>query len=195
MSKAILVMGPPGSGKGTQANFITHMIGARQYDTGSRLRGLVAAGELDPEQIDDGVLVTPDLVREIVKKDLQQFIDKNESIILSGSPRSITEAFGNEKQEGLIPFLERAYGKDNVLVFVLDITVEEAIDRNAKRTDGRSDDTPEVIRKRFEEQYGEKVTETLGAMKDRGYKIIDIDGMPSADRVSQKIKEHLDELR
>jgi len=73
----------------------------------------------------------------------------------------------------------------------LDITLEEAIDRNTKRTDGRSDDTPEVIKRRFEEQYGKKVTETIAAMEKRGYKVVKIDGMPDPDTVFASVKTHL----
>jgi len=192
MAKAIMVMGPPGSGKGTQAQFVADTIGATHYDTGARLRELIAAGKVPDSNYNQGKLVDPFVVAKIVIDDVRPLAEKGESVVFSGSPRSLEEAFGDETHSGLIPLLEEIYGKENIMGFILNISVEEAIERNSKREGGRIDDDPQIIKRRYEEQYLQKVAPTIEEMRKQGFKIIDIDGMPAPDVVSTSIKSQLD---
>ncbi|MDZ4231513.1 MAG: nucleoside monophosphate kinase [Patescibacteria group bacterium] len=192
MPKAIMVMGPPGSGKGTQAQFIADTIGATHYDTGARLRELIAAGEVPDGNYNTGKLVDPFFVAKTVIGDITALVQKGESIVFSGSPRSLEEAFGDESHQGLIDLLGEQYGMEGVVVFLLNIPVEESIKRNTKR--GRDEtDSAQIIPIRYEEMYKQRIVPAVEEMRRRGYKIIEIDGMPALEAVSASIKPYLKE--
>ena len=195
MPKAIIVMGPPGAGKGTQAQFIAEHIGGVWYDTGAKIRERLAKGEiLDKEYVKEGYaagkLLDSNKTLNIVLEDIKEVFASKKSVVLSGSPRSINEAFGSG-QGGLMHMLEDTYGKENVLVFSIHIPIDESIKRNMKRKDGRNDDTPKTIKVRYQEQYKQSVVPTIEAMKIHGCKIIDVDGTPTPEKVFRSIKKHL----
>ncbi|MDD5710550.1 MAG: nucleoside monophosphate kinase [Candidatus Colwellbacteria bacterium] len=192
--KAIIVTGPPGAGKGTQATYIADELGLVHYDTGSKLRELIATGQIAEGGHFEGKLNDPAEVREIVKKDVLAIAKSGRGVVLSGSPRTLLEAFGDINNEGLVNLLERLYEKQNVIIFSIEISLEESIERNTKRGEGRFDDKEDVIRLRYKEQYEENIIPTIKVIEEAGFRVIHIDGAPSREEVFADIKKHLSEI-
>ena len=188
-------MGPPGAGKGTQAQLIAEHIGGVWYDTGAKIRERLARGEISDEEYAkrgyaSGKLFDPNKTLNMVLGDIKEVFASKRSVVLSGSPRSINEAFGSG-QGGLMHMLEDTYGKENVLIFAIHIPIDESLKRNVGRKDGRKDDSLETIKVRYEEQYEQSVLPTIEAMKIHGCKVIDVDGMPSPEKIFKNIKKDL----
>ncbi|KKU19002.1 MAG: Adenylate kinase [Parcubacteria group bacterium GW2011_GWA1_47_11] len=194
MSRAIIITGPPGSGKGTQAKLVAEYIGGVWYDTGAKIRERLARGEvLDKGYVEGyavGKLLDPNKTLKMVLGDIKEVFASQKSVVLSSSPKSTIEAFGSG-DDGLMHMLRDTYGMENILIFRIHIPLEESIKRNMKREDGRVDDTPETIKSRYEDQYGKSVAPTIEAIKAQGYNVIDIDGIPSPEEVFESIKQHL----
>ena len=138
---AIIIYGPPGSGKGTQANLLAWNRGFIHFDTGRFCEQVVhdPAKTNDPviqrERIlfDTGVLMTPSFVFKVVREKTAAIAQAGMSIVYSGSPRTMYETFGDGAAEGLIALLAREYGKQNIHIFALEIKPEDAIARNKER--------------------------------------------------------------
>lgn len=143
-----MIMGPQGSGKGTQAELIAKKLDLFHFDTGQYLRVIL----YDPASKNDkiiqrerklneaGMLSTPSWVLKIVIQAVEEMAVLKKGIVFSGSPRTFYEAFGynqNEKpkkaQSGLFAILEKYYGRKNVFVFALDIPLKESIKRISAR--------------------------------------------------------------
>lgn len=222
MKKVAIIYGPPGAGKGTQANLLASALGFIHFDTGRYLEQLVN----DPEQqsdpiiqrekanFDAGKLCTPEWVLKIVREKVSHLSNAGFSLAFSGSPRTVFEAFGDEQNESLLSLFEKEFGKENILVFLLNVAPETSILRNSRRLicsvcgtvlltnsysgqtcpicDGalrrRSLDVPEVIRVRLQE-YKERTEPIVQGMRERGYTIQEIDGEPSPFQVFEKIKK------
>ncbi len=140
-------MGPQGSGKGTQAELIAKKFDLFHFDSGSYLRSVL----YDPASKNDkiiqrerklneaGALNTPSWILKIFSQIVKKTAILKKGIVLSGSPRSLYEAFGYNQGEnpknktGLMDVLSKSYGKENVFTFVLDIPLKESL----KRTSGR----------------------------------------------------------
>jgi adenylate kinase len=144
----ILLLGPQGSGKGTQAKRISEAYGIPHIATGDILRAAIAAATelgLKVKPIyDRGDLVPDDLMIELIRERLAQN-DTESGFVLDGFPRTMAQA------EALDPML-REIVKELDVVFVLQLTDEHCIERLLKRArlEGRVDDTPEAIEKRLE---------------------------------------------
>lgn len=139
----IVLLGPPGAGKGTQAVKIAEKLGVPQISTGDLFRHNIGAGTpLGVEAkkyLDAGDLVPASLTNALVNGSLNE-PDVAEGFILDGFPRTVEQA------EALHDMLERRNLKlDAVLEFR--VPEEELVSRLAGR--GRADDTEEVIRNRF----------------------------------------------
>jgi adenylate kinase len=144
----ILLLGPQGSGKGTQAKRISAEYGIPHIATGDMLRATIAAGTPLGERVrpilDRGELVPDDLMIELIRDRLDE-PDAQNGFILDGFPRTIVQA------EALDATL-REIGRELTVVFELQIPDEVCIERLLKRAveEGRPDDTPEAIRRRLE---------------------------------------------
>ena len=144
----ILLLGPQGSGKGTQAKRISEEYGIPHIATGDMLRAAMAAGTELGRKVkpiyDTGQLVPDDLMIELIRERLAQD-DTENGFVLDGFPRNMAQA------EALDPML-REIGKELTVVFVLQLPDEVCIERLTKRAqlEGRVDDTPEAIAKRLE---------------------------------------------
>ena len=144
----VLLLGPQGSGKGTQAKLISDASGIPHIATGDILRAAMAEGTDLGRRVkpiyDSGQLVPDDLMIGIIRERLA--VDDTENgFILDGFPRTLAQA------EALDAML-REIGKELTVVFVLQLPEPVAIERLTKRAqlEGRVDDTPEAIHKRLE---------------------------------------------
>ena len=145
----VLLLGPQGSGKGTQAKLISTTYGIPQVATGDMIREIkeldTELGRRVKEIYDRGELVDDATIIELIESRLDRG-DTIPGFILDGFPRNIAQA---EALDELLARLRR----DLDVVFELQIPGREVlIERIAKRAaeEGRSDDTPDAIRKRLE---------------------------------------------
>ena len=144
----ILLLGPQGSGKGTQAKRISEAYGIPHIASGDMLRAAMAAetelGRRVKPIYDRGDLVPDELMIELIRERLGQD-DTENGFALDGFPRTLRQA------EALDPML-REIGKELTVVFVLQLPDGVCIERLTKRAqlEGRVDDTPEAIAKRLE---------------------------------------------
>lgn len=135
MKKVIILYGPPGSGKGTQANLLASKFDVVHFDTGKFMEALVhdPAKQKDPvikrerKLFDSGILMSPEFVLKTVKAESERLHEADYGIVFSGSPRTMYEA------EGLMPVLMKLYGKNNIHVFILEAPAALSIKRNSNR--------------------------------------------------------------
>ncbi len=141
MKKAFIIYGPPGAGKGTQANLLAARFGLYHLDTGKYIEHLVHDPQYknDPEIkrerviFDSGALCTPTWVLDVTKQHVARLSKAEFGVVFSGSPRTMYEAFGDSKHKGLIKVLEEKYGKENLVFLYLKIDPQESIARNSRR--------------------------------------------------------------
>src|SRR3989344_1685941 len=223
MPKAIAIYGPPGSGKGTHANLLAWTKNYIHFDTGKVLEQFLNDPEnlKDPEikkekeNFDAGILVKPEFVLKLTAEKTKEIGESGFSIVFSGSPRTMFEAFGDDKNVGLVAVLEKLYGKENIQFIFLKIDPQIAIKRNANRkvcslcstailyNDSthhhtecplcgaklrtRAVDNPEVLQTRIKE-YEERTKPIIDELRKRGYTINEIDGTPMPYVVFEQLK-------
>lgn len=140
--RVIILLGPPGSGKGTQAELLAEKLGFYYLETSKVLEEkfnkakkgdfIEVKGKnyyLDKEKKlwETGILCSPPLVGYVVRQKIKELAEKRESLILAGSPRTLPE--GKE----VIPLLKDLYGIENIKVILLKLSVEQTIFRNSHR--------------------------------------------------------------
>jgi len=144
----ILLMGPPGAGKGTQGALLADRLGIPRFATGDLLRDAVKRGTPLGQQakavMESGRLVSDDIILGVVREEVAK-PGATQGVILDGVVRTIPQAEGVDR---LLAALGRSI--DHVVVF--DVTDEEILDRLSKRraTEGRADDDPDAVRTRLE---------------------------------------------
>lgn len=143
MKKALIIMGPPGSGKGTQANLLAEKYGIFHLDTGRFLESLVHNPDYQNdeevvrqrENFDTGKLLDPAFFLKHVTKQIHLISQGGGGIVFSGSPRTHQEAFeGSPTDPALMDTLTQQYGKENILIFSLRVPDEVSLERNSSRT-------------------------------------------------------------
>lgn len=140
---AVIIYGPPGSGKGTQAKLLSEKLNFFHFDTGDFLRNIfygsmkidVNKKEFEKEKKlnESGKLNTTSWILKIVSDKVKSIPELGHSVILSGSPRTLYEAFGDKTNNGLFHLLTEKYGKKNIFNLVLEIPERESIKRNSHR--------------------------------------------------------------
>lgn len=138
----VIIIGPPGAGKGTQAELLAGKLDLYYFETSRVLEESWANAkrndyvEVNGEKFfllgekklfDDGFLCSPPFVSFIVKKKIKELADSNKNIVIAGSPRTLYEG----KQ--IMPLMVNLYGADNILILELKISDKESIWRNTRR--------------------------------------------------------------
>jgi adenylate kinase len=180
----IVLLGAPGSGKGTQAALLVEELGLPHISTGELLRSAAKSGsELGTQAkavMDRGELVSDDIMLGLIEERLSQ-PDAEAGFILDGYPRNLAQA------RALDVVLERLQQPvDEALQ--IDIDVEMVISRIARRAaeEGRSDDTEEVVRNRMK-VYSEQTAPVVDYYAHKGL-LSRVLGEGSIDEVFQRLK-------
>lgn len=176
----LILTGPPGAGKGTQAQRLVERCRIPQISTGDMLRAAVASGsELGRKVkaiLDAGELVSDQIVIELVRDRLGQ-ADAKRGFILDGFPRTSGQA------EALDRLLREA-GRDPVRVVCLEVAEDELIRRILSRGEGRADDNEETVRKRLDVYR----RDTQPMLDHYGDAVIRLDGIGSMDEIAARIE-------
>ncbi|MEO1242218.1 MAG: adenylate kinase [Pseudomonadota bacterium] len=185
----VILLGPPGAGKGTQAAHIVKEYGIPQLSTGDMLRAAVAAqtpvGKQAKAIMDAGNLVSDDIVAAIVEERIEED-DCAPGFLLDGFPRTVAQA------EMLDAMLEK---KGRALDFVIELRVDEdaLLDRlrnriaetKARGEEPRKDDNEETFKHRLN-VYQEQTAPLIPYYEKQG-KLAVLDGMGSVEAVSAEI--------
>jgi adenylate kinase len=221
--QALFIFGTPGSGKGTQANLLAWTRGFYHFDSGKELRGILKDPARQNEELiireralnEAGILNTPSWVLGMFKETATKICAAGMSLVYSGSPRTLFEAFGDAETEGLIPFLKKSYGAENVRAVYLTIDPAVAAGRNVIRRTCtvcttpvlgdapvtscpicqgelkiRVDDTPEKYKVRYHE-YTTRTLPIVEELRRQGITIPEIDATQSPPAVHAAIVKHL----
>lgn len=179
----LVLLGAPGSGKGTQATRLKDALAVPHISTGDLLRAAVAAGTPLGVQakivMDRGELVSDDIVLGMLEERLTAG-DTGNGFILDGYPRNLIQAQALEK-------LLAKLGQPVDLAVLLDVDVELLISRLAGRAqaEGRSDDTPETVRNRLR-VYTEQTAPVID-FYDAAGKLTRIDGVGSMEDITARV--------
>lgn len=181
-----LIFGPPGSGKGTQAERIEREFRLTHLSTGDILRAEAKRGGELGEQVAKmakGELVPDDLVERIVENRLRE--EGSGDLLLDGFPRTVEQA-------QVLDSMLAADGRKIDLVLVLGVPEEELKRRLLHRADveNRLDDTPGAIVERLQE-YHELTMPVLDHYRRKGVRIVEIDAFGTVEDVFSRITEAL----
>ena len=185
----LLIMGPPGAGKGTQATQIAEQYSIPAISTGdifrANIKNKTELGRRVEAILGSGGYVPDEMTNEIVR-DRLTWDDAAGGWLLDGYPRTA----------GQVDFLDEVLKADGKAVdAVISLTVDEdaVVQRLLKRaqTDGRSDDTEEVIRER-QAIYRK---ETAPLLQTYGERVIEVDGTGAVDQVTSRLVTAIDGMR
>ena len=188
----LILFGPPGAGKGTQAKVLQEERGLVQLSTGDMLRAAVAAGtELGRKSnaiMDRGDLVPDDLVIGIIAERLEK-PDCATGVIFDGFPRTVAQAKA-------LDTMLAGHGRKIDAVIELKVDDEAMVGRMESRVRenpgaARADDTPETLRKRLK-VYRQNTEPLLDFYRGQG-KLVTVDGMAAIGDVSAAVRGVLDQ--
>jgi adenylate kinase len=183
----LIILGPQGAGKGTQAAVVAEKFGIPHISTGDIFRGNIAdqtpLGLEAKKYTDAGELVPDDVTNAMVKKRLEE-IDAAGGFLLDGYPRTAAQS------QVLDDFLS-ARGERLDAVIELAVQESQLLERLAKRAaeQGRTDDTDEAIRRRLD-IYRESTAPLIDYYREQGL-LRTVDGIGSVDDVSARILDAL----
>ncbi len=186
----VLLLGPQGAGKGTQASRISAEYGIPHIASGEILRAEMQAGTELGRRVKDvydrGDLVSDDLMIELIRTRLGQ-PDTEAGFVLDGFPRTTVQA---EALDAMFNEIGRSFS----VVFALQIPDEVAFERLRKRAEieGRPDDTDEAIRRRLE-NYHRETEPLIEYYRVRG-NLVPIHGDRSENQVFAEIQSALEQV-
>ena len=179
----LILTGPPGAGKGTQAERLVRRLGIPQISTGGMLREAVASGSDLGQRVkaimDAGDLVGDDIVIDLVRERLARE-DCKSGFILDGFPRT-------REQAKVLDDLLHELGRGPVVVIALDVPDDELMRRILSRGEGRADDNEQTVRNRLD-VYRRETAPILDHYSDS---LAQIHGVGSVDDIERWILEAL----
>jgi len=180
----ILILGAPGSGKGTQGRLLAERLKLPKITTGDLIRSAMKDGTplgLEAKKFyDDGKLVPDSIILGMIKAELDR-PEANDGAILDGFPRTAAQA----------ELVDRTLAKRQQRlnhILLLDVTEDELVRRMSQRAqvEGRPDDTPEAIKTRLQ-VYQRDTAPLIAHYAERGI-VHRVPGTGSVDQISQEIK-------
>ena len=186
----LIIMGPPGAGKGTQAAYIAERFGIPAISTGDIFRRNVSEGTplgVEAKRYMDAGEYVPDEVTNAMVRDRIAEADAQPGFLLDGYPRTLAQV---QELDGMI----EQTGHELDAVVVLTVDQDEIVSRLLQRAqvEGRADDTEEVIRRR-QEVYAEQTEPLIGVYRERGI-LSEVDGMGEVDDVTRRLFAALDDV-
>ncbi len=184
------MLGPQGSGKGTQAKRIAEEYGIPHIATGDMLRAAIAQGTETGKKVEPilaaGELVPDELMIELIRERLQQD-DSRDGFVLDGFPR-------NHAQAEALDEMLKEIGRELDVVFALQVSDEVSRTRLSERSrlEGRDDDTPDVIDNRLR-IYHEQTEPLVEYYRTRGH-VVPIRGDRPIPEVFAEIQEALEHM-
>jgi len=180
-------MGPPGAGKGTQAKFVAEHFKIPAISTGDIFRVNVSEGTplgIEAQRYMDAGNYVPDELTNLMVRNRIDDPDAVAGFLLDGYPRTLSQV---EELDGMVAFT--GHSLDAVIVLTADR--EEIVERLLRRaeTEGRADDTEDVIRRR-QEVYAEETEPLIAIYRERGL-THEVDGMGDVDEVTARIFDSL----
>jgi adenylate kinase len=184
----LILLGPPGAGKGTQAKRLAERLGVPAISTGDIFRANVSSGTelgvLAKSYMDSGEYVPDSVTNDMVRGRLAE-PDAAKGFLLDGYPRTTAQV---EVLDGMLA--EAGLGIDAVVELTAD--ADEVVQRLLKRAEieGRADDTEDVIRRRLE-VYAEQTAPLTDLYGARGL-VRKVDGMGAVDEVTDRLAKALE---
>jgi len=187
LSARLLIVGPPGAGKGTQAVRLAETYGIPAIATGDIFRANIKnetpLGVQVKAIIDAGDYVSDELTNALVKSRLEE-ADAREGFLLDGYPRTLDQvAYLDELLAG------KGQALDAVIQLVADQDEVVARLRNRAIEQGRTDDTEDAIRHR-QQVYSRETTPLIAVYRERGV-LVEVDGLGEIDEVAARIASAL----
>ena len=183
----LILFGPPGAGKGTQAKYLVNKLNGFQVSTGEMLRNEIQKnsdiGKKITNDMNDGKFVSDEIVNELIKDVISDPLKQNK-LIFDGYPRSITQA------QNLNLLLDKSSQKIDY-IFFLNVNKETIIKRIEKRKilEKRSDDELNTILKRYDTYM--ETTKPVLEFYSKNSNFYEIDGTLEIDEITAKIDAFL----
>ena len=219
MLKVIFLIGPPGSGKGTQADLLAKELGFFHLETSKIIEERFKTADPNDKEIAHqkehwiaGELFHPEVIIKWVTEEVEKLKDRVNGFVFSGSPRWIEEARHEAE------YLEKIYGRENIAAVEIKLSEEESVKRNSARRiceknrhpipnfpeyaniavcpeDGsriitRELDKPELIRDRYQ-VYLRDTAPVIEYFRENGYKVKEVNGEQPIKKVFEDIKRQL----
>ena len=181
----LILMGPPGAGKGTQARFVAEHFGVPAISTGDIFRANVSRGTplgIEAKRYMDAGEYVPDEITNLMVRNRIDEDDADPGFLLDGYPRTLAQV---TELDGMIAFT----GHQLDAVVVLTVDPEELVQRLLQRaqTDGRTDDTEDVIRRR-QEIYRNETAPLLEHYRDR---LVTVDALGTVEEITDRVSDAL----
>jgi adenylate kinase len=184
----LILMGPPGAGKGTQAKFVAEHYSVPAISTGDIFRANVSQGTplgLEAQRYMDAGDYVPDEVTNSMVANRIAEDDAENGFLLDGYPRTLAQV---EELDTMVGARDERIDAVVVLTVEMDEIVQRLLQR--AQTEGRADDTEEVIRRR-QEIYAEQTEPLIEVYRERGL-LVEVDGMGEVAEVTRRVLEALD---